>query len=533
MADFNISIPQPNTAMFGGNLLQGLSAIEGIKAARAQQALEQQLAPLRLQQAELGIQSQRQQMEQSAAAARRAAFGFNQQLQALQAEKQRKTQVGTAFDAFLKAEDAGVDAIAPAMGILNKDEFKDLQAAAQVRLAQIIGKMDPENPQPELVKQFGQLSAMLPPEEGKRFDAIRNALPNKYREGLSSTLNDAALFGLAGENDKALKLMDDQIEAFGKDQNPAAQAMAKELQTVRSRLNEDTKPAIWANSFYGNALRSGDPKMAEAALNFLKERAPEQVAKTESETAKNVAAAKKDIKELEATPTRTPNKVDADIITAANVIPLGFTSDTYDVLKRFESAPIKNAGLTAKVTDIFTNAAFGGDEVTKLRNEIDAILKSDSFRKYAAFNKGSSSDKDVKIAQSFNIGATAKPEFVKQALTAIINTAERADRYQEAEKAWAREIGMLEKSKEDMDILGVKVKKGDNYTAFKKNLLKELDRVNFVDEIGKQKEQDQKETERRTMESRRVQQGPPPDFTGNEQDSLLRAAEVLRRLKTQ
>jgi len=298
MADFNISIPQPNTAMFGGNLLQGLSAIEGIKAARAQQALEQQLAPLRLQQAELGIQSQRQQMAQSAAAARRAAFGFNQQLQALQAEKQRKTQVATYFNDFLKAEDAGVDAIAPAMGILNKDEFKDLQAAAQVRLAQIIGKMDPENPQPELVKQFGQLSAMLPPEEGKRFDAIRNALPNKYRDELSKTLNDASLLGLAGENEQALKLMDDHIEAFSKDQNPAAQAMAKELQTVRSRLNEDTKPAVWANAFYGNAQRSGDPKTAEAALNFLKERASDKVAMTESETSLKKAETR--LKELEA-----------------------------------------------------------------------------------------------------------------------------------------------------------------------------------------------------------------------------------------
>ena len=280
MADFNISIPQPNTGMFGGNLLQGLSAIEGIKAARAQQALEQQLAPLRLQQAELGIQSQRQ------------------QLQALQAEKQRKTQVGTAFDAFLKAEDAGVDAIAPAMGILNKDELNNLQAAAQVRLAQIIGKMDPENPQPELVKQFGQLSAMLPPAEGKRFDDIRNALPNKYREGLTSTLNDAALFGLAGENDKALKLMDDQIEAFGKDQNPAAQAMSKQLQSARDKLNEDTKPAVWANALYGNALKSGDSKMAEAAINFLKERAPEKVAMTESETSLKKAETR--LKELEA-----------------------------------------------------------------------------------------------------------------------------------------------------------------------------------------------------------------------------------------
>ncbi len=512
MADFNISIPQPNTAMFGGNLLQGLSAIEGIKAARAQQALEQQLAPLRLQQAELGIQSQRQQMAQSAAAAGRAAFGFNQQLQALQAEKQRKTQVGTAFDAFLKAEDAGVDAIAPAMGILNKDEFKDLQAAAQVRLAQIIGKMDPENPQPELVKQFGQLSAILPPAEGKRFDDIRNALPNKYRDELSRTLNNASLLGLAGENEQALKLMDDHIEAFSKDQNPVAQAMAKELQTVRSRLNEDTKPAVWANSFYGNALRSGDSKTAEAALNFLKERAPEQLAKTEAETMKAEAAALKDIQELGTTPTRTLNKVDEKILTAESSIPIGFTSDTYDVLKRFENAPIKNAGLTAKVSDIFKNAAFGGDEITKLRKEIDSILTSDSFRKYQAFTKGATSDNDAKIAKSFNISATAKPEFVKQALTAIINTAERASRYDEAEKAWAREIGMLEKSKENMDILGVKVKKGDNYTAFKNNLLKELDRVNFVDEIGRQKEQDQKETEGRTMESKRVQKGAGPDF---------------------
>lgn len=299
MAEFNytIPIPQPNTNMFGGGFFQGLQAIEGIRSARAQQELEQQLAPLRLQQAELGVQSQRQQMAQSAAAAGRAAFGFNQQLQALQAEKQRKTQVGTAFDAFLKAEDAGVDAIAPAMGILNKDEFDNLQAAAQVRLAQIMGKMDPDNPQPELVKQFGQLSAMLPPAEGKRFDDIQNALPNKYREGLTSTLNDAALFGLAGENDKALKLMDDQIEAFGKDQNPAAQAMSKQLQTVRGRLNEDTKPAVWANALYGNALKSGDSKMAEAAINFLKERAPEQVAKTESETSLKKAETR--LKELE------------------------------------------------------------------------------------------------------------------------------------------------------------------------------------------------------------------------------------------
>jgi hypothetical protein len=233
-------------------------------------------------------------MAQSAAAAGRAAFGFQQQLQALQAEKQRKTQVATAFDNFVRAEDSGVDAIAPAMGIINKEEYDRLQQAAQIRLSQVMGKMDPNNPQPELVQQFGQLSALLPPAEGKRFDDIKNALPDKYRDGLTSTINDASLLGLGGENEKALKLLDDQIEAFGKDQNPVAQRMSKELQSARDRLDENTPAKIWANTLYGNALKSGDPKKAEAAINFLKERAPEQVAKTESETAKNEAAALKD-----------------------------------------------------------------------------------------------------------------------------------------------------------------------------------------------------------------------------------------------
>ncbi len=280
--------------MFGGNLLQGLAAIEGLRASRAQQEQAQMLAPLELERAQLGIQAQRQHMAQSAAAAGRAAFGFQQQLQALQAEKQRKTQVATAFDNFVRAEDSGVDAIAPAMGIINKEEYDRLQQAAQIRLSQVMGKMDPNNPQPELVQQFGQLSALLPPAEGKRFDDIKNALPDKYRDGLTSTINDASLLGLGGENEKALKLLDDQIEAFGKDQNPVAQRMSKELQSARDRLDENTPAKIWANTLYGNALKSGDPKKAEAAINFLKERAPEQVAKTESETAKNEAAALKD-----------------------------------------------------------------------------------------------------------------------------------------------------------------------------------------------------------------------------------------------
>lgn len=385
MPDFTISIPQPNTGMFGGNLLQGLSAIEGIRASRAQQALEQQLAPLRLQQAELGVQSQRQQMAQSAAAAQRAAFGFNQQLQALQAEKQRKTQVATAFDGFLKAEDAGVDAIAPAMGLLSKDELDKLQSAAQVKLAQIMGKMDSENPQPELVKQFVQLSTMLPSAEGKRFDDIRNALPNKYREGLTSTLNDAALFGLAGENDKALKLMDDQIQAFSKDQNPVAQAMSKQLQSARDNLDENTTPKVWANALYGNALKSGDPKKAEAALNFLKERAPEQLDKTKAETMKAEAAALKDKMEAAAMEAKSKGILPSDekFKMEASLRQDFITSETYkkqaartDALFAIQDALLQQSG-PADVSAVQAFVKLGDPTSTVSINESGAVTNAD------------------------------------------------------------------------------------------------------------------------------------------------------------
>lgn len=531
MAEFNytIPIPQPNTNMFGGGFFQGLQAIEGIRSARAQQELARQLAPLQLQEAELGVRSRRQQMEQSEAAATREASKFQDYTAQQKADRDL---------AIALSEGKSPSEIARLLPFASPGFTAKFPQVAQANMAARVGPIIQQGgPKSEedvqAMKDAVSTSLMLAPEQSQMFQKAFAASSDPIKTSFVKEVLSIGYAGLRGDNQTALKKLSDYSAALSA--NPETKQLGGMLKQKLDEAKSAEKQGILDKTSWfidiSSLARSLDPQAAKQfdnlADNYFK------FQKTSAETQKDILAAKKATQELDATPTRTPNKVDADIITAGNVIPLGFTSDTYDVLKRFENAPIKNAGLTAKVTDIFTNAAFGGDEVTKLRNEIDAILKSDSFRKYAAFNKGSSSDKDVKIAQSFNIGATAKPEFVKQALTAIINTAERADRYQEAEKAWAREIGMLEKSKEDMDILGVKVKKGDNYTAFKKNLLKELDRVNFVDEIGRQKEQDQKETERRTMEGRRVQQEPPPDFTGNEQDSLLRAAEVLRRLKTQ
>jgi hypothetical protein len=299
MAEFNYNIPVPqiNTSMFGGNLIQGLSAIEGIKASRAQQEQAAMMAPLQLQAAQLGIQGQQQQMAQSAAAARRAEFGFQQQLQALQAEKARQQEVGNAFNNFVSSEEAGTEALLPVIGKLNKAELDAATAAAQIRLGQIASKMDPNDPDPKSVQKIGQLSALLPSKEAERYDNILKAMPNKYRDGLVNTMQDAAMFGMSGDNIGAFKLINDQISAFAKDPNPVAQRMSKELQSALDILPEEAPPAIWANLAYSHLLKV-DQKKADSFLGFLKERAPEQVAKTESETSLKKAETR--LKDLEA-----------------------------------------------------------------------------------------------------------------------------------------------------------------------------------------------------------------------------------------
>lgn len=359
MADFNYNIPiqPPNPGLFGGNLIQGLSAIEGIKASRAQQEQAAMMAPLQIQAAQLGIQSQRQQMAQSAAAAQRAELGFKQQLQALQAEKARQQEVGTAFSNFASSEDAGTEALLPVIGKLNKSELDAVTAAAQIRLGQIASKMDPNNPDPKSVEQIGQLSALLPSKDAERYDNILKAMPNKYRDGLVNTMQDAAMFGISGDNIQAFKLMNDQISAFSKDPNPVAQRMAKELQTALDRMPEDAPPAIWANVAYSNLLKT-DQKKADSFLAFLKERAPEQVAKTESETSLKKAETR--LKELE-----------SDLKESGALDPEKKMSKEMQMKQAFESEPLVKAHMLRKD---FVTAVQLSKELNSIPGDASAIV---------------------------------------------------------------------------------------------------------------------------------------------------------------
>ena len=290
--------------MFGGNLIQGLSAIEGLRAAQAQREQAAALAPFQLQEAQLAIKAREQQMAQSAAAAARAARGearaedaYRMQLKAAESEIARREKVATVMNEFATNENAGADVLGDIIGLTNENERKALTDAARIRTGRLFKKMDPNNPDPESVQQIAELNALLPVEEAKRFDNILAAMPNKYRDGVVNTIVEASMFGLAKDNERAFGVLNDQIEALNKDPNPVSKRMAKELEEVVKRLPEDATPAIWANIGYMNQSKT-DQKKAEGYLNFLKERAPESLAEKEAGTAKLQAEA--ELKNIEA-----------------------------------------------------------------------------------------------------------------------------------------------------------------------------------------------------------------------------------------
>lgn len=529
MAEFNytIPIPQPNTNMFGGGLFQGLQAIEGIRAARAQQALAQQLAPLEFERAQLGVQSQRQQMAQSEAAASREEARFGEFTKQQEADRNL---------AIALSEGKSPAEIAKLMPFASPGFVAKFPEVAQANMASSVGPIiqqgGPKSPEDiQTMKDAITMSLMLSPERAQMFQRAFSSAPDPIKTDFVKQVTNIGAAGFNGDNKTALRRLEDYATALSN--NPQTQELGGVLQNKLKYAKTAEKQGLLDKTTWflelSSLAQSIDPQAAKP-LTDLAENAF-KFAKTGAETEKEQLAVRKAQRELDAPVSRPLNAVDEKILTEKSTIPVGFASDTYDVLDRLNKTVIPRAGLPARIEDFFKAAAFGGDEITKLRTDINAILTSDSFRKYASFTKGSTSDNDAKIAKSFNIKATSDPKLVKEALSAIINTAERARRVEDVEKEWAKEIGMINKAKDDMDILGVPVRKGQSYAAFKENVLRQLDKVNFVEEIARQKTEDEDEMAKRKEISAGMKGTPLPDFTNSEEDSLLRAADVLKRLK--
>ncbi len=303
MAEFNygINIPQPNTGMFGGNLIQGLSAIEGLRAAQAQREQAAALAPYQLEHAQLGIQAQKQQMAQSAAAAGRAAELYNLQRQAAVANQERQTQVANALAQYGQDPNADLSSLSSILPMLDKSTLDAVQKVETIKIGDAYSKLDPNNPEPEAIRKLAARSLMLDTEQGKRFDALLASLPDPAKQGLVDTALKVSNAGISGNTDVALDMMKEQAAAYSNSKDARYQQMGKLLNDSIKTLGDNPTPSAFALMGQTLMLRAGDEKATkqfnDILTSFYKEASPQALAEKEAGTA--AKQAETDLKKFE------------------------------------------------------------------------------------------------------------------------------------------------------------------------------------------------------------------------------------------
>jgi len=303
MAEFNygINIPQPNTGMFGGNLIQGLSAIEGLRAAQAQREQAAALAPYQLEHAQLGIQAQKQQMAQSAAAAGRAAELYNLQRQAAVANQERQTMIANELAQYGRNPDADLSSLAPILPMLDKGTLDAVQKVETIKIGDAYSKLDPNNPEPEAIRKLAARSLMLDTEQGKRFDALLASLPDPAKQGLVDTALKVSNAGISGNTDVALDMMKEQAAAYSNSKDARYQQMGKLLNDSIKTLGDNPTPSAFALMGQTLMLRAGDEKATkqfnDILTSFYKEASPQALAEKEAGTA--AKQAETDLKKFE------------------------------------------------------------------------------------------------------------------------------------------------------------------------------------------------------------------------------------------
>ena len=364
MAEFNytIPIPQPNTNMFGGGLFQGLQAIEGIKSARAQQALEQQLAPLRLQQAELGVQSQRQQMAQSAAAAARAAESFQLNKQAALAAQERERNVANMIAEYGLDPEKDLSALAPILPYLDKNRLEAVKQVEAIKIRNAFEKINPESPDPEAIRKLAARGLYLDTEAGKRLDGLLASLPDPAREKLVDTALQVSNAGIAGNNEVAKKRLEEVATAYSDSKDARFQQLGKLMTQTLESVPENATPSYWALLGQTLMFRTGDEKAIgkfnDILTNYSKETSPEAVAEKKASTL---------VKEADA---RLKN-IEADLKESGALDPEKKMSKEMQMKQAFESEPLVKAHMLRKD---FVTAVQLSKELNSIPGDASAIV---------------------------------------------------------------------------------------------------------------------------------------------------------------
>jgi len=504
MAEFNytIPIPQPNTNMFGGGLFQGLQAIEGIRAARAQQALAQQLAPLELQKAQLGVQSQQQQMSQSAAAASREEARFGE------FTKQQEADRNLAIAISEGKSPAEIAKLMPYASPGFVAKFPEVaQANMASRVGPIIQQGGPKSQEDiQAMKDAMTTSLMLSPERAQMFQKAFSSAPDPIRAGFVQQVMSIGSAGLKGDNQTALKKLEDYATALSG--NPQTQELGGMLQEkLKDAKNADKQGLLDKTSWFldiESLANSVDPQAAKQFRELADSAFKFSESEEKSAERKQKMAGGVDVKELPMGLQKFMKESDDNSATFADL-----SDRANSIAKSLENLRQKlGGGLGARIKEGAKGIFGNQDEVSAAIQATQALFKQDALARFKEVTRGSFSDRETRTALESVPSVYGNPDKLIEYLTALSNGAARSSKLEEARSNWISKFGTLGAAKQETSIGDLNVKKGDTFSDFRKRLIADLGTRKFygADSIDAQNDAE------RARASREVQKGPPPDF---------------------
>jgi hypothetical protein len=449
--DYSINIPQPPA----NNFLQSLTGIMQLRQMQEQSAIQQQQAQFAQQMQPLQMQQIEEQMK--ASRAQQGLIGVQTQGAKLAVEERQlsfdqQKQVRSAIKAFNDNPDTGIVELAKVAPYMDDNARAGIAKSVPFYIGQQIDKALASDQEitPEQYQKWSNALTLLPTNEQQQARSAILSMPQNLQAFTKSGVIGITNASLNGDREAAMFASDEAAKALYNSNHPAARVTAGLFDKLTNQLKDESvdlrKVPVSALNV---ATLIQDKAFQGALIDTLKESEAIQKASTEKPLPSTVL---KQIEKLE----NTAKGFDS----SAKEL-----TDAADALTQLSGGKPESGWWNEKFTKI-KNAIQQGQEVP-IRNELQRVLNLGGLGAEAQAQGGAvRSNVMVSLATKYIPDVWKNPDAAIEKAKINAEVKRRFAQVNRAEAEWDSQFRSLQNAKQDSEIYGVQISKGQSKSSF-------------------------------------------------------------------